>query len=195
MAELSNALRQKLGTVQNGGQIHPDPDVLTAFVEQALSGAEREQVLAHLSACRDCREVVALSLPQLPEPVTQPVISPAPVSGWRRWFSPALGLAGLVTAMAVVALVVMQVPGKSDREKQSLQSQAPPAADQAPAKDQKNAPATEDSFSTERRERAYGTNETDKLRADNVTGRAPRLAFPGRAAGGKRIAAGDQPLP
>ena len=195
MAELSNALRQKLGTVQNGSQPHPDPDVLTAFVERALPAVERAQVLGHLSVCWECREVVALSLPEVPEPVTQPAFKPAQVSGWRRWFSPALGLAGLVTAMAVVALVVMQVPGKSDREKQSLRGQAAKAADQAAAKDQKNPAASEDSFSADRRERAFASNEADKLRAGSITGVAPKLAFPGKAAGSKRIAAGDQPLP
>ena len=36
---------------------HPDPDVLTAFAEQALSAAEREGVLQHLARCGDCREI------------------------------------------------------------------------------------------------------------------------------------------
>jgi hypothetical protein len=42
---------------------HPDPDLLTAFAEQALTPAEREGVLGHLALCGDCREVVALALP------------------------------------------------------------------------------------------------------------------------------------
>ena len=42
---------------------HPDPDLLTAFAEQALTPAERESVLGHLALCGDCREVVALALP------------------------------------------------------------------------------------------------------------------------------------
>ena len=46
-------------------EAHPDADMLTAFAEQALSGAEREGVMRHLARCVDCREVVALSLPPL----------------------------------------------------------------------------------------------------------------------------------
>jgi hypothetical protein len=42
---------------------HPDADLLAALTEQALSGPEREAVLAHLALCEDCREVVALALP------------------------------------------------------------------------------------------------------------------------------------
>ena len=42
---------------------HLDADLLAAFAEQALSGAERDSVLGHLALCGDCREVVALALP------------------------------------------------------------------------------------------------------------------------------------
>jgi hypothetical protein len=45
---------------------HPDADLLTAFAEQALVAAsEREDVLQHLALCADCREVVALALPEI----------------------------------------------------------------------------------------------------------------------------------
>lgn len=47
------------------GTAHPDADLLTAFAEQALSGAERDGVLGHLAVCEDCREVVALALPEV----------------------------------------------------------------------------------------------------------------------------------
>jgi hypothetical protein len=42
---------------------HLDADLLAAFAEQALSGAERDSVLGHLALCGDCREVAALALP------------------------------------------------------------------------------------------------------------------------------------
>src|SRR5690349_13148425 len=112
MPELSNMLRQRLGATQNGGETHPDADQLTALAEQQLSGTEREQVLMHLSVCPECREIAALSLPQTPELATSPSAQPAAVSRWRKIFSPAFGMAGLVTAMAVIAVVVLQVPRK-----------------------------------------------------------------------------------
>src|SRR6516162_4768047 len=108
MPELSNLLRQKLGEAQNGGETHPDADTLTALTEQLLPAAERQQVLAHLAVCGPCRDVVALSQPQLPELVQQAMIKPAPVSRWRRLFTPTFGLAGAAAVMAIVALVVSQ---------------------------------------------------------------------------------------
>ena len=76
---------------------HPDADQLSAFVEQALPAYEREQTLAHLADCADCRAIVALSLPPLDE---EPALQPEParrpwLSGWNlAW--PAAGLAALI---------------------------------------------------------------------------------------------------
>jgi hypothetical protein len=42
--------------------IHPDMDLLTAFMEQALLPSGRESVLGHLMLCKECREIVALSM-------------------------------------------------------------------------------------------------------------------------------------
>lgn len=44
---------------------HPDPNLLAAHAEQSLRGAERAGVVEHLSHCKQCREVVALALPQV----------------------------------------------------------------------------------------------------------------------------------
>lgn len=60
---------------------HPAADLLSAFAENALPGAERRDVLAHLADCGLCREVVFLSLPQ-PADGQKVLISP-PV----RWHS------------------------------------------------------------------------------------------------------------
>jgi hypothetical protein len=42
---------------------HPDADLLTAFAEQSLTRAERDQVVEHLARCGDCRETLSLALP------------------------------------------------------------------------------------------------------------------------------------
>jgi hypothetical protein len=55
-----NPLRQELARGRQD-EPHPDSDVLTAFSEGALLQGERQQVLAHLSACADCREVLSLA--------------------------------------------------------------------------------------------------------------------------------------
>jgi len=42
---------------------HPDPDLLTAFAENALSRNEQASLLEHLSSCSDCRQILYLASP------------------------------------------------------------------------------------------------------------------------------------
>lgn len=42
---------------------HPDADTLAAFAENGLKRAERQQTLAHLAECADCREILYLAQP------------------------------------------------------------------------------------------------------------------------------------
>jgi Photosynthesis system II assembly factor YCF48/Putative zinc-finger len=139
MPELTNLLRQRLAGTENGALVHPDADTITAYVEQSLSTAERQTMAAHLAGCEPCREVVALSLPQLHESAIQTVLKPAPVSAWRRLFTPAFGLAASVTAMAIIAVLVLQLPHRAGplpaQENQQAQSTVPaePVADGAVA--------------------------------------------------------------
>ena len=80
------------------GNAHPDADLLTAFAERSLPDAERAGVLKHLSACADCREVVALATPAL-EPA-QAVLRPSWIRGAAfRW-------AALAACMVVVGTAV-----------------------------------------------------------------------------------------
>ena len=60
---------------------HPDADQISAFVDQALPAHEREEMLAHLAECADCRETVALSLPAIENaPATTAMKGP------KSWF-------------------------------------------------------------------------------------------------------------
>jgi len=77
---------------------HPDADVLTAFAERSLPELERAIVLEHLARCGDCREVVALALPEF-VPVTAQTARSR--SGWLTW--PALRWGFAVAGVAVVA--------------------------------------------------------------------------------------------
>ena len=80
---------------------HPDPNLLTAFVERSLKSAERVRVLEHLAACSSCREVVSFSA--MPE--TSTVVSLAPsASSWLFW--PALRWGAAVACVVVVGAVV-----------------------------------------------------------------------------------------
>ena len=155
MPELSNLLRQRLAGTENGpAPVHPDADTLTAYVEKSLSATERQAVIAHLSACGPCREVVVLSQSELPELATQTVLAPAPVSPWRRLLRPAFGLAASVAAMAIIAVLVLQLPQKSTQPSASLsnketqQAKATPAADQAVATEEPKAAVPAPNVST-----------------------------------------------
>src|SRR5258708_706059 len=107
------------------GQAHPDPDLLTAFAEQALSATERDGILQHLALCGDCRDVIALALPAadaVPSPIAgeddedsvRTTVSragaPAPHMLSIAW--PTLRWAALAAGVAVAAALLLLHPGK-----------------------------------------------------------------------------------
>jgi hypothetical protein len=78
---------------------HPDPDLLTAFCEGALRPVEREQMLAHVAVCAQCREVIALITPAEGPPRSLPKPS-------RIWLTfPVLRWAAVAATAAVVLAV------------------------------------------------------------------------------------------
>src|SRR5437588_6841634 len=100
MPELSNSVRQRLGA-RPAPPIHPDADTLAAYVEQMLPSGARNQVVEHLAACPSCRDIVVLSLPDLPEkPLIQEL--PAPSRFWTFGFRWAGALAVIAIAVALV---------------------------------------------------------------------------------------------
>ena len=82
--------------------MHPDADQITTFVEGAAARWEREQMLAHLALCADCRRVVFLMQGQEEAHAAQPDASRGWF--WRRWVMP-VGLAGAALACGLVVLV------------------------------------------------------------------------------------------
>jgi hypothetical protein len=182
MPELSNLLRQRLAATENGGaQVHPDADTLTAYIEQSLPSTESQTVVAHLALCEPCREVVVLSQSLLAEPATQTVLAHAPVSRWRRLFTPAFGAAASLAAMAIIAAMVLQLPQKHSQQslnRQTLNRQVPnPAALEtqpaqsvpmedkaAPAQAKTAAPTEIHSASAAASERALRAKEADTKR-------------------------------
>ena len=104
------------------GQAHPDPDLLTAFAEQALSATERDGILQHLALCGDCRDVIALALPAadaVPSPIadedsvrTTVLRAGAPASRKPGLAWPTLRWAALAAGVAVAAAALLLHPGK-----------------------------------------------------------------------------------
>lgn len=98
-----------------GEVAHPDADLLTAFAEQALPARERDQVLAHLARCADCREVAALagaatSDPELAAATVRgrPAAGKAEKSFWS--WGPLRWTAAAATAAVVLSAVWLNRP-------------------------------------------------------------------------------------
>jgi len=91
-------------------EAHPDADVLTAFSEQSLPAQEREQVLLHLAACGDCRDVVALAAPELGSEAAANAAARVPAAGRARWswIAARWGTAAATLVIAVGAVVLYQ---------------------------------------------------------------------------------------
>src|SRR5436190_14933861 len=101
MPDLPKIVRQRLN-VARPVRNHPDPDVLAAFTDSLLPSRERAMVIEHLASCGDCRDIVALALPEVQTTTaTRPVRTvPKPwlTSPVLRWGLVAAGLAVAVSA-------------------------------------------------------------------------------------------------
>ena len=81
---------------------HPDPDVLAAFAENALLQAERAQLLQHLGACHNCREILYLAAPD--SAAAQQVLSYQPKRrSWMMFRWGALAASVVIVGVAVTA--------------------------------------------------------------------------------------------
>jgi len=127
MTELPKIVHQRLRAAEaerEAAPAHPEADVLAAFAEQALSPAERENVLGHLALCADCRDAVLLALPaeelaaaapvqaEVAEARTEAARDPVSAGPSRSWFSWAdfrfsnLRWAALAAGVAVALFVL-----------------------------------------------------------------------------------------
>jgi hypothetical protein len=99
---LPKIVRQRLQTTAGQAAVHPDADLLTAFVERSLGKRERLQVLEHLAQCGDCREVVSVAIPELES--AHVIATRRASSGWLRW--PVLRWGALAVCVVVVGAAV-----------------------------------------------------------------------------------------
>lgn len=120
---------------------HPEPELLSAFAENALSEAERGPLLQHLAVCSDCREILYLASPDLPE--MQKVLVPQPRAfTFRRWI---FGWGALAASIAVAAVFLTTnrfTAHRLENRDQSAHMVAPaPASAPAPQAAATNVPA------------------------------------------------------
>jgi hypothetical protein len=102
---MSNVPKIVLNQLQSAAGEHLDANLLTAFAERLLTESERTLVLDHLSLCSDCREVIALALPDT-EAVNVAVSARPARAGWLtmpafRWGVVAAGVL-IVTSFGVL---------------------------------------------------------------------------------------------
>jgi hypothetical protein len=125
MEQLPKIVQGRLQETAKPG-VHPDPDLLAAFVEKSLNDRERSQVLQHLASCADCREVVTLAMPQ-----TAPTALPtAATSRWLSW--PVLRWGALAACVVVVSAAVTLRYGRHSAGESSVAERIPAAAPASP---------------------------------------------------------------
>ena len=124
MAEIHNTARQRLARATTP---HPEADLLAAFAEGGLRGAERDQVLAHLSACADCREIVMLAQPEQAEAST--VTEVAPTRTWVSWYR--LRWGAVAMSLVIVAGAVLLYREGGEQQFQAPPVSAPKVADKS----------------------------------------------------------------
>src|SRR5581483_12358462 len=125
MEQLPRIARERLAQ-QHANSEHPEADVLAAFIERSLRGPEREHVLAHLASCAECRDVVALSMPDIEPELTN--VQPQR-RAWYEWSAFRFG--GLAAALTVVVIAVVLFRPQARQAKEAA-TPAAPAANVAP---------------------------------------------------------------
>lgn len=140
MPNLPKVVRDRLAGAPAAATSHPDPDLVAAFVEGAISGRERDGVLTHLAACAACREVVSLAAPEFVADRALVAAAPGPRSFWSV---PMLRWAGVAATVVVVFAVGLMFRPSSSRnalhvtsEKAALTTGEGSGATQAPEKTQ-----------------------------------------------------------
>ena len=103
MEKLPQIVRERMSLRQP--ETHPDSDLLSAFAEQALPDRERLPVLAHLSVCSSCREVLALAAAPAKSGafITKDTAAPTKAP-WFAW--PVLRWGAAAACVVVVATAV-----------------------------------------------------------------------------------------
>jgi len=120
VSELPKFVLQRFSATGDAGE-HPSADLLAAFSEQALTGKEREGVLAHLAACTACRDVLWRSLPE-PETAAPAVAAAKSRAGIRM---PAWRWVGVAAGAVVIASVALVYRGGSGAAGENALRKAP----------------------------------------------------------------------
>lgn len=112
---------------------HLTADALSAFAEQGLTDEQREQALAHLVDCADCRQVFYLAVPEAP----QNILALKPHRGRFAWrWTAVTASVAIVLSAVVVRYEVFPVRPQSAQSSTQVASNEPydkVAAEKTPA--------------------------------------------------------------
>ncbi len=160
MGELPAIVRQRMGRVA-GLEEHPDPGILTAFVEGSISKIHRPDVLKHLAVCSDCNRLMTFITPELAnnKQVLQPAAAPRRWLTWAplRWAAVSASAAAIVSAVWIGQLNHHQTSNTTTVAQVAPQSAtiaAPPSAANATADARRSGDIAKPSSSPQRHDLA-----------------------------------------
>jgi Putative zinc-finger len=131
MEQLPKIVREQL-RMNSAVEPHPDADLLTAYMEQSLTSRERLQIDDHLAGCSECRQIVALAIPETGSVVVAGETARVSGKSWLRW--PALRWGAIAACVVVVSgAVVMQFTRKASAPARYSAEQAPRHVEPAPS--------------------------------------------------------------
>ena len=125
MAGLPKIAMQRLNEKSAAAGIHPDPNLISALVENSLPRDARAQVVRHLAQCVDCREITFLSSPD--QARTLPIAASAP-SRWLAWPVLRWGAAVAAVVVVVAAVSLHRPSGGSSTSSSAVQATDAPIA-------------------------------------------------------------------
>jgi hypothetical protein len=124
MSDLPKIAVQRLDQKSAAG-VHPDPNLISAFMENSLPHDARAQILQHIAQCVDCREVVFLSSPDQAATLTRAAAAP---SGWLTWPVLRWGAAVAAVVIVVAAVSLHRQSGKVSTSSGAIQQTDAPMA-------------------------------------------------------------------
>ena len=166
MPELSNLIRQRLGAAK-APATHPDADLISSYAEGGLQPQERTDLTRHLAVCVECRELLALSLP---EQVVAPAAAVALKKG--RFAGSWLRIAASLAMVLVAVLLIMRRPqhepaarnqAANSQTAQTVAPSAPPVTNEIAPRTAVKAPQS--TASTEERAPSAPARQTARVLA------------------------------
>ncbi|HEY4054666.1 MAG TPA: hypothetical protein VGL74_13030 [Terriglobales bacterium] len=199
MDQLNKLVSESLKQQPSGP--HPGADTLAAFAENALGRPARQQTVAHLAGCADCREVLYLAQPDSAATQLAVAYRPNPVTHFAlRWGAVAASLVIVAGGLFITRhefrtaqhAVSQQKPASPAYYDNLAEKKAPPELDslrnaEAPAQKQLSAAVTKtrppEKHMTAKPQANMSFDESGQVRVLNKRKTSGDLSAPGSVSG------------